>query len=67
MEQPYDIGECARSGGDRKKYEIFASRPTTGQGQRGGGLTQDAQGARSNSGKYVDVLLRRRVRGREWT
>jgi hypothetical protein len=51
-------------GGDCKKYEIFASRPTTGKklGRflRDGYLTQDAQGARSTGGN-VEVLLRRRA------
>ena len=55
-------GACARSGrgGDRKKYEIFASRPTTGKKHSSGHLKQDAQGARSD-GNYDDVLLRRRA------
>jgi hypothetical protein len=47
-------------GGDRKKYEIFASRPTTGKKASGGYLEQDAQGARSDDGQ-VEVLLRRRA------
>jgi hypothetical protein len=47
-------------GGDRKKYEIFASRPTTGKKEGGGCLKQDAQGASSN-GSYAEVLLRRRA------
>ena len=53
-------GACARSGcgGDRKKYEIFASRPTTGKKVSSGHLTQDAQGARSTY-DIIEVLLRR--------
>jgi hypothetical protein len=47
-------------GGDCKKYEIFASRPTTGKKFSSGRLVQDAQGARSNGG-YAEVLLRRRA------
>jgi hypothetical protein len=47
-------------GGDCKKYEIFASRPTTGKKAGGGCLTQDAQGARSNQFN-LEVLLRRRA------
>jgi hypothetical protein len=47
-------------GGDSKKYEIFASRPTTGKKWGGGYLTQDAQGARTTSFN-IEVLLRRRA------
>jgi hypothetical protein len=50
-------------GGDSKKYEIFASRPTTGKKLGSGNLTQDAQGAKSNGrnffGVTFEVLLRR--------
>jgi hypothetical protein len=57
---PSWIGACARSGrgGDSKKNEIFASRPTTGKKYSSGHLKQNAQGARSD-GNYDDVLLRR--------
>jgi hypothetical protein len=47
-------------GGDSKKYEIFASRPTTGKKYGSGYLTQDAQGARSTY-DIIEVLLRRRA------
>jgi hypothetical protein len=47
-------------GGDRKKYEIFASRPTTGKKYSSGWLTQDAQGAKSIASN-IEVLLRRRA------
>jgi hypothetical protein len=47
-------------GGDSKKYEIFASRPTTGKKGGGDHLKQDAQGARSKI-PSIEVLLRRRA------
>jgi hypothetical protein len=59
----FHFDRCVRAqgrGGDRKKYEIFASRPTTGKKGGSGHLTQDAQGARSN-GDAFEVLLRRRA------